>query len=274
MTDDGPRPRWRELVERLAACFDRLERGWDSPRASAAIGNILVVAFVAALGAIELGRRGWFPGAAHLGIPTSHFAAVQLALTLLLFVEVVGLVFALPRSVADSIGVQFELLSLILLRKAFAQVGSFGEPIRWSPDMIEPLIELLADAGGAIVVFVVLGFYTRAQRHRSITADDQERASFVLSKKLLALSLLAAMVMLGARELWQAATSQPHHGFFAAFYLLLIFSDILVVLLSYRYSHSFAVVFRNSGFTVATVLIRLALSAPAYYNVALAVGSA
>jgi hypothetical protein len=258
----------------MAGLFDRLDRAWESPRANAVIGNVLVVAFVAALAVIELHRQGLFPGASRLGIPRNHFAAVHLALTLLLFVEVVGLVFALPRSVADSIGAQFELLSLILLRKAFAQVARFGEPIQWSPETLEPLLELLADAAGAIGIFVLLGFFTQAQRHRPITADDQERASFVLGKKLLALVLLAALLLLGGRELWSVAHSQQRHGFFEAFYLLLIFSDIFVVLLSYRYSHSFAVVFRNSAFTVATVMIRLALSAPPYYNVALGIGSA
>ena len=38
------------------------------------------------------------------------------------------------------------------------------------------------------------------------------------------------------------------------FYTLLVFADILVVLLSMRYSASYQVVFRNSGLAVATMV--------------------
>ncbi len=62
--------------------------------------------------------------------------------------------------------------------------------------------------------------------------------------------------------------------FFEPFYTLLIFADILVVLLSLRYSATYQVVFRNSGLAVATVLLRAALSAPPYLNAALGLAAA
>jgi len=49
---------------------------------------------------------------------------------------------------------------------------------------------------------------------------------------------------------------------------------VLVVLVSLRYSSTYHVVFRNSGFAIATVLIRLALIAPAPINALLGVSSA
>jgi hypothetical protein len=55
---------------------------------------------------------------------------------------------------------------------------------------------------------------------------------------------------------------------------VLIFTDILVVLVSLRYSSEYRVVFRYSGFAAATVLIRLALTAPPYVNAALGFGAA
>jgi len=61
------------------------------------------------------------------------------------------------------------------------------------------------------------------------------------------------------------------YPFFEAFYLVLIFADVLLVLISYRYSDSYHVVFRNSGFALSAVIIRLSLSAPAYVNAGLGV---
>ena len=55
---------------------------------------------------------------------------------------------------------------------------------------------------------------------------------------------------------------------------VLIFADVLMVLISLRYSTTYHIVFRNSGFAVATVLIRLALIAPAPVNALLGIASA
>jgi hypothetical protein len=62
--------------------------------------------------------------------------------------------------------------------------------------------------------------------------------------------------------------------FFDAFYTVLIFSDVLVVFIALRYSSTFYVVFRNSGFAAATVMIRLALAGPRYLDGAIGVGAA
>ncbi|MBV5326887.1 MAG: hypothetical protein JZU65_04505, partial [Chlorobium sp.] len=68
-------------------------------------------------------------------------------------------------------------------------------------------------------------------------------------------------------------TNQQTFDFFAIFYTILVFSDVLLVLVSLRYSSNYQIVFRNSGFAVATVVVRLALTAPPYYNVLLGVGA-
>ncbi len=39
------------------------------------------------------------------------------------------------------------------------------------------------------------------------------------------------------------------------------------MLISLRYNSTYSIVFRNSGFALATVIIRLALTAPPIYNV-------
>lgn len=261
------------LLRIPAGWFDRLHHAWEGPRAQRRLGTTLVVVFLGAIGVIELNRLGLLPPGLWPGLTTNHLKAVYVAFTLLLFIEIVGLVFALARSVAESVGKQFELLALILLRKAFLEFAQFGEPIRWED--VEPVLPVIvADVGGALAIFVVLGFYYRVQRHRPITMDPGERASFVAAKKVVALLLLAAFAGLVAADAARMAREGDTDRFFEAFYTILIFSDILLVLISLRYSASFAVVFRNSGFAAATVLIRLALTAPAYVNAVLGLAAA
>lgn len=253
--------------------FDALERRWDSPRTKRAIGTFLVAAFATSLLVIELRRLGLLPEGLAGRIPSRHFYAVDVAFTLLLLLEVVSLIFSLSHSFSDSLGKQFEILSLILLRETFHGFKEFGEPIAWE-NVRAGLVPMVADAAGALAVFVLLGAFSRAQRHRPITGDAAEQRDFVAAKKVIGLLLFLALLVLAAVDGHRLLAGLPTFSIFAGFYTVLIFSDVLIVLVSLRYSTTYAVFFRNSGFTVATVFIRLALAASAPWNAALSVGSA
>ena len=133
---------------------------------------------------------------------------------------------------------------------------------------------MAADVSGALVIFVVLGFYYRAQKHRRITSTDREQAQFVATKKRIAFLLLVLFVSIGAYDLVRWSMGLPVADFFATFYTVLIFADVLIVLVSLRYASFYAVVFRNSAFAMTTVLIRLALAAPPYISALIGVGAA
>ncbi len=258
------------LTDRL---FDNLEARWESDSGRRSAANLLIFVFLATLVVIEMKRQGLLPDALAGPVSASHFAAVSLAFTFFLIIEIIGLVFALAQSVANAAGKQFEIFSLILLREAFKEFQYFGEPIVWA-EIQEPVLHMLADAGGALVVFVLISFYYRAQLHRPITTDAEEQTRFVTAKKAIALLLLAAFVFIGLNDLWRFTTGQPVYPFFKTFYTVLIFSDVLIVLLSLRYTATYHVVFRNSGFALATVMLRIALAAPVYVNVLLGIAAA
>lgn len=175
-------------------------------------------------------------------------------------------------SVATSVGAQFELFSLILLRDAFKKIGHLGEPVVWARDG-NAIIRALADAGGALFVFLGVVAYTHLQRHRRITVNETDRARFVQIKKVLAIGLLSVFIAAGIEDTWRIVTQDNPYPSFDAFFTALIFVDVLVVLISLRYSDTYAVVFRNAGFALATVVLRLAFVAPAYVNVALGAGA-
>lgn len=255
-----------------AAVFDLLRQHWERAAVQRRLGTLLLAAYVGALLTIELNRNGLLPPGLAVLVPTSHYGAVALAFSLLLLLEVLSLVFVLADSIATSVGRQFQLLALILVRKAFLEFSAFGEPIEWT-GVAGSIPVILADLTGALLVFVGVGLYDRVQPHRPIGADEEEQASFVAGKKLVALLLLVAFALLGLRSLHHALSGTEGAGFFEAFYTVLIFSDVLLLLLSLRYSAHPAVVFRNAGFTAATVIVRLALAAPPYVNALLGVAA-
>lgn len=257
------------MLHRAAALFDRIDHVWESAGMRRVVAAVLVVGFLAALAAADAAQRGWLPAPLRLRVPHGHFFAVELALWLLLSWEVVGLVLGLTRSVSSAAGKQFEIFSLILLRHSFEEFAHFGEPLVWTE--VQPAVgRMLANGFGALLIFVVLGFYYGVQRHRPLAGDARDRERFIASKKAIALVLVAVFAV----EALRAAVSGGGHGFFESFYVVLVFADILIVLMSIRYSSAYHVVFRNSGLAVATVLLRLALSAPPYWSAALGLGAA
>lgn len=249
------------------ALFDALARRWESAHHQRAAGTLIILVYVLSLAAIECQRQAWLPAWTAAAVPVNHFYAVDVAFTMLLLMEVVGLIFGLAESVARSLGIQFEIFSLILLRQTFKEFTQFEEPIRWE-QVGESALYMGSDVVGAVGIFAVLVLYYRLQRHQPITTPD-ERGSFVAAKKSIALLLIAVLLAIGLDDLWHWFTDGAVFPFFEVFYTVLIFSDVLIVLISLRYSSTYRVVFRNSGFAVATVILRLALTAPPMVNAVL-----
>ena len=176
--------------------FDRLESFWEGKRFHTVVGYLLILSFLAALSLIELQRQSVLPASWSNLIPANHFYAVGFVFNLLLIIEVVSLVFSLVRSTCDALGKQFEILSLILLRSSFKEFIHFSEPPVWS-SFSQPVFHILSDAGGAFLIFVFLGFYYRAQKHRRITKNQEDLNNFISAKKALALLLLFIFIIFG-----------------------------------------------------------------------------
>ncbi len=249
------------MIRLLISLFDHAQRAFDSPRHRRFLSSALAATFVLSVAAIELARVGVLGERLAAALPRSHFHAVELAFYLLLAYEVTSLTFAIVGSVANAAGKQFEIFSLILLRRSFEAFAGLDEPLRWAQAR-EAVWHMLSDAVGGLLLFVGLGFYYSLQKHRPLSPDRKDREHFIDAKKLISLGLLLTLIGLGARSLFGLVTEWSPRPFFEPFYTVLIFADVLVVLISIRYSASYHTVFRNSGFAVATVLLRLALPAP------------
>jgi hypothetical protein len=234
---------------------------------------MLIISFIGALLAIEARRRGLLTPELQAILPTNHFYAVDFTLQLVQVVGLAGIIFGLARSVANTVGKQLEILSLILLRGAFRELTAFDEPITWSKAQ-PTILPIMALTGGALVMFVILRFYYRAQRHQGVVDDFHNLAGFVAMKKVIALGLLGAFLVIGFYTIQQYLAVGRAVSFFGDCYTILIFFDVLLVFVAMRHSSTYHVVFRNTGFAIATVLIRVAVIAPAPFNALVGIGSA
>jgi hypothetical protein len=182
---------------------------------------------------------------------------------MLLVLEVMSLIFVLSSSVTRSIGKQFEILSLILLRHSFQELSHMHEPIDIIVDWV-PVLHILTSSTAALLIFVFLGIYYRIRRYQGYLSDPVEKMYYIMTKKILALVLLAIFIVVGVYNTSVFLFKGIQHDFFETFYTILIFADILLVLIAQRFMPSFHAVFRNSGYVIATLFIRIALSAPPY----------
>ncbi len=250
--------------------YDILEKLWNRHWTHRRLVDLLLIVFVGSLVVIQLKREGFLPQELAELVPRSHFYAIQVTFELLLFYEALGLIFGLSRSVANTVGKQFEILGLILIRHAFEEFVHFEEPISWS-EVSETLIPIAWNGLGGLAIFGLLGAFHRVQKHQRVTLDDFDQSSFLVAKKLIALIILVGFGLILGRDLSIQLSSSSNLQIFEEFYTLLIFGDVLLVLVSMRYTTNFRIIFRNFGFALATVSIRLALTAPLGYDVMLGV---
>ena len=216
----------------------------------------------------------------------SYFSAIYTPFSVILLYEVLMLIAALPQSATHSIAKQFEIVSLIFVRRFFhdiAEIGDIGQLTRFT----QKTLPIFLDIGTGVVMFLLVTVFLRISRRWTAGSEafarSPEVAKFIQRKKGLALGLTAILVCLVAydlfrlmrdlyRQVYPDGTIRPemHMNFFTDVFAVMIFTDVLVVIFSLSISGSYGLVFRNAMFVVSTILIRLSLSAAGPYSVLLA----
>jgi len=260
------------FIGHTANFYNKIENYWQGDKNHRILGNILVITFLGSLLLIYLKRSGFIGEPIANYIPIKYFSAIVLAFMALLVFEVFSLIFILPGSVSGSMLKQFEIFSLILLRDVFKSIETFPEPISWN-HVTQAIYPMAFDAGGALLIFIGIYYIRKLQLHQSITADSKKQNQFIEVKKILSLILIGVFLFLAGYDIMLFFQHATTFKMFLLFYTVLIFFDILMVLISLRYNLSYKVLFRNSAFAIATIILRLSLAASPYYKALLGVAS-
>jgi Ca2+/Na+ antiporter len=109
------------------------------------------------------------------------------------------------------------------------------------------------------------------------TVTDLKLKSFIRSKKVVSLVLLTLLT--GASTLsisnWlidlykDGYVKNIDNVFFNQFFTLLILTDVIILLISFRYTEEYSKLIRNTGFIISTILIRLSFSADGFLSIIL-----
>lgn len=259
-----------KMIKSIIKVFDKQVLFWENQKTIQRISSFLVLAFVicgicSSLVYYKLISVGQFNN-----VFKHPFFAIEVAFTLLLILELLSLIFVLPKSVSRSLGKQFELLSLIFLRDAFKEFSHLDSFLLWD-DTKETIQNMLVYSFGALAIFTIMGFTQRLNSKIRLSETFANQIQFVRIKKLLALFLLISFFIIGIRDFIVLIQTGTYLHSFDTFYTVLIFTDIIIVLVALRYTTNYYRVFRYTAFVLATILIRVSLTIEPYYNVALGV---
>jgi hypothetical protein len=270
------------IRRQLAHVFDML----DSPPVRGWLEQAVVVAaatgFLVHLAVIGVAR--FFPDLPQTvfeGLDKSPFHAVYTPFSVILFYEVLLLVFALAASHTGEIATQYQIISLIVVRRVFKDIGGFSELENWLAEP-EAVKAVLIDMAGAVLMFLIVTGFTYLRHKTPKTPIRRDLQKFIELKKAVAVLLLVVLVALAAINLasWLGVMSglpviltPPANVdlfFFPRFFEFMIFTDVFLLIVSLAYYDRYEYVFRNAGFVISTVLLRVSLETPKPYDLLLA----
>ena len=203
-------------------------------------------------------------------------AAIYTPFSLILVYEVYLLLFYLPRSFTSCVSKQFEIISLIVIRKIFKDIPQMDLVGDWMSSQHN--LELLIDLTGFLLLFLMIFLFNKGKmRLARRPVEDPLLKRFISSKKIVSLVLLLVLSLMSVLSFgkWVADIFQNTQVgkldsiFFNQFFTLLILADVIILLISFRYTEEYSKLIRNTGFIIATILIRLSFAAEGYLNILL-----
>jgi hypothetical protein len=271
------------LIRRaLAGIFDAIV---SSPKKAAIEKSIVTLAalgFLAHLLLIAIVRI--LPESPHTifeGLDRGLLHAVYTPFSIILFYEVILLVFALAESHTVEVAKQYQIVSLIVVRRVFKDIGSFGSFDHWLSET-EAVKAVLLDMGGAVLMFVLVTGFTFLHRSTPKVPIERDLKGFIELKKAIAILLLIVLSGLAILNfaVWLRFIPASFLGlpqslknadlfFFPLFFEFMIFTDVFILIVSLAYYDRYEHVFRNAGFIISTVLLRISLSTPKPYDIGL-----
>jgi len=175
----------------------------------------------------------------------------------------------LPKSFTTYITKQYEIITLIIIRKLFKDLSSLELTANWFE--IKGDLQFTYDILASLILFYLIFHFQKQGKRFSIIEDtiDSKIQRFIKRKKIIATILVPLFFILALITFinWSLEISfsenklpplnEINNLFFDEFFTVLILVDVVLLLVSFFYTDKFHKIIRNSGFVVSTILIRL-----------------
>lgn len=212
-------------------------------------------------------------------------AAIYTPFSFILVYEVYLLIHYLPKSITTYISKQYEIITLIIIRRLFKDLSNLSLSSDWFK--IKYDLQFTYDLVASVLLFfLILQFYKQSKkRYRTDENEDSQiegTVRFIKIKKIIAASLVPILFFVAIYSFinWlissvelnsdsEVSFKNINNIFFEQFFTILIIADVVLLLFSFFHTVDFHKVIRNSGFIISTILIRLSFSVSGLLNTAL-----
>jgi hypothetical protein len=179
-------------------------------------------------------------------------------------------------------------MTLIVIRRVFKDLSHLELSSNWFgiKNDLQFTFDIIASVVLFSLIFIFMRLSKRSQQNIISEQPTPALSRFLRFKKIVALSLVPLLVIVGSYSFvnWTmenfftiqavgVSLTNINNIFFDTFFTILILVDVLLLLFSLRHTDQFHKVFRNSGFIISTILIRLSFGVEGLINTLLIISS-
>ena len=208
---------------------------------------------------------------------SNPISALYTPFSFILVYEAFLLIYYFPRSFTTSIAKEYEIISLVLIRKIFEDIPQLDIS---SGIYNQQSLLLLYDLIAIIIIFYLIFLFRKTISSIPKRKTNENLVRFISYKKILSIVLVPILLFLCLSNLFDWTYSifinneivkNINAVFFIDFFTILILVDVFILLLSFQYTDRYHQIIRNTGFIISTILLRLSFSVSGLSSVILLV---
>ncbi len=273
-----------KLFNALADIFIRI----FTPKTVHKIEKVLVIfsliGFLTHLFLIFLFNNGYLNYPVFQDFSGNYITAIYTPFSFLLLYEVFLFLIYLPKSFTKSIGKQYEIISLIVLRRVFKDISHFN--FQDISQNIEANSMLLINMAGVLLLFLLIAIFYHLKKRQTVAESCSNIQEFINIKRTISLILIPVLIGIALYSFgdwfWtvynfeegsEKAIPNINSVFYDTFFSILIYVDVFLLNISFIYTQYYSQLVRNSGFVISTILIKLSFTASYFTNISLILSS-
>ena len=240
---------------------------------------ISIFGFLAHLFLIFINKSGFLTIKDHYNLLNNPISAIYTPFSFILIYEIYQLIYYLPRSISVYISKQYEIITLIIIRRIFKDISdlNFNQNIITSNLNEYLFIDLLTSI---ILFFLIFLFRISSRKEIKNIPNNVSLIKFIKIKKWISSILVPLIVLLAFSHLYNWSNEYIMNEkishikslntiFFDELFQILILVDVFLLLFSFFKSDLFHNIMRNSAFIISTILIRISFMTEGLNNVIL-----
>ena len=210
-------------------------------------------------------------------------SAIYTPFSIILVYEIYLLIVFLPRSFTTAVSKQFEIISLIIIRRIFGDIPKVELDVNWFEYAANK--QLIYDLTGVLILYFLIYMFNQRREKLPKKSLSDRLNRFVSSKRAVSVLLLPVLIFTSIYSAFSwfielffsgknvGGFSDINAVFYNEFFTILILADVFILLLSFQYTERYSQLIRNTGFVICTILIRLSFATTGLTNVILILSS-